>query len=250
MSGKTIIRLILFNLSLSLVNICVFSPALFGIRLIGADAETFETAVGVTVIGMSALLFFYVNYKLLQKAPPEPEPSFDRNPKSLDDCAEGIRNYIAKGAKTFKTELESILTQINRMKKREVTIEDLIADKFSPTEMSYAKFHGTVDGVKRIMLLNVRNALNRIVAFEEDEYAAAISGADGDSGIARSKKDLFNEYASLMRKSVDNNEEILIRVDKLILEISKLDEIHGGAVEDMDAIREIDALIGDAKWYK
>ena len=248
MTRQTIIKLVIINLLLSLLNVCVFSPALLNIDLFGLSA--LKTAIGVTVLILSIALFFYFNYKLIFKAPSAPKPEFNQDPGSLDDCAAAVKRYIATGEKSFRSELDAILVQIERMQKRETALHELIKEKFSSAEMSYAKFHNAVDGVKYIMILNVKNTIHRISSFDEDEYYAAIKNTKTNSEILRSKRDIFNDYAIFMKKSVDSNEEILIRVDKLILEISKLSEIHDGSVEDIDAVKEIDALINDAKWYK
>ena len=242
------IKVLLFNLLLSVVNFCVFSPALLAFSIFGAPA--FITALGVTVIALSIALFFYGNYRLLLAPPSLPEPVFEKEIHTLADCAEATRRYIATGASTFREPLENMLTQISRMQKRKATLEGLLADKFSPTEMSYGRFQGTVNDVEHIMVRNVESTLHRIHAFDEDEYAASIQEAKQDNEIVRSKRALLNEYSSFMERSVENNEEILLRVDKLVLEISKLSEIHSDNLKEMDAMQEIDALINDAKWYK
>ena len=42
----------------------------------------------------------------------------------------------------------------------------------------------------------------------------------------------------------------MIRLDRLLLEIGKLSGLGDAEIGDMRAMREIDALISDAKWYR
>ena len=46
------------------------------------------------------------------------------------------------------------------------------------------------------------------------------------------------------------NEDILLKLDGLILEISKLDDIDSGTLEELPAIQEINSLIEHTKYYK
>ena len=46
------------------------------------------------------------------------------------------------------------------------------------------------------------------------------------------------------------NENMLVKMDSLLLEISKLDDINAGDLENMAAIQEINELIEQTKYYK
>ncbi|MFB7142335.1 hypothetical protein ACFCYN_22205, partial [Gottfriedia sp. NPDC056225] len=61
---------------------------------------------------------------------------------------------------------------------------------------------------------------------------------------------LYNEYFEFIQKAVEMNEEILVNIDKLILEISRLDEIGIDEIENMECMKEIDSLIQQTKHYR
>lgn len=46
------------------------------------------------------------------------------------------------------------------------------------------------------------------------------------------------------------NESILVKLDSLLLEISKLEDIDDAGLEELTAIQEINDLISQTKYYK
>ena len=249
MSKNRIIKLAVFNLGLCLVNILLFSNAFLRLDISGKNAIT--TALGIMVIVMSVILFGYVNYRLLNPPPTPPLPPLTSAQLStLDDCAGALERYIERPADTFDADLRTVVDQITRLKKKKRTIRDMLLERFSDTELSYGKFDAAVSGVENIMLLNVRSLLHRVNAFDEDEYERALRKGMENSRLAETRRAILREYTSYVSRAADDNEEILLRLDKLILEITKLGDISDGVVEDLPAMREIDALIGDTKWYK
>ena len=249
MSKDRLIKLAVFNLGLWLAYILLFSRAFFGLTL--SAQNPLSTAFGVMSIVMGVVLFGYVNRRLLLP-PPKPAPPLltDDSLSTLDACAQALSQYIKGNPETFAADLRAAIGQIERMKKKKQTIRAILLDRFTDTEMSYKKFEGAVDSVENIMLLNVKALLRRVSAFDEGEYEDALKRGGASAKLAESRRAILGEYTSFVSRSVEDNEEILIRLDKLILEMAKLGDLHGGAVEDMPAMREIDALIGDTKWYK
>ncbi len=252
MSKKTILKLVAFNGGLSLINIFLFSSAFLKIDLSGENV--LQTTFGIMVIIMSVLTFFYVNYKILFSKPPRPQEARQESAcKTLDDCALAARQYIdSSNASTFVLTLRTIIEQTERFKRKRATIREILLDRFSATEMSYGKFQSAVDGTEAIMIGGTRSFINRILAFDEAEYERLLRnpGAGPNSNLRQSYLNIYNEYIAYADKITHDNEQILIRLDQLILEISKLSVLSDGNIADMDAIKEIEALIGDTKWYK
>jgi hypothetical protein len=133
------------------------------------------------------------------------------------------------------------------MKKKQQTITDILGQKFSPAEMSFVKFKEAASGTETIMRLGVRNILNRLNAFDEEEYDKALR-QDSSGKAAQQRKTLFEEYAFFINQTMENNDDILIKLDRLILELTKLSD--SADLNEIDALQEIDKLINDAKWYK
>jgi hypothetical protein len=101
--------------------------------------------------------------------------------------------------------------------------------------------------------MNIRSILNKLNAFDEDEYIS-VSRDNGkrefSNEILQTKLDIYNEYISFVRNAVDDNEEILLKLDRLLLEISKFNSMEDGEIENMSAMKEIDELINKTKLYK
>ena len=68
--------------------------------------------------------------------------------------------------------------------------------------------------------------------------------------IPQEKLDIYNKYIEFVNESTNINEEILLKLDKMILEISKYNTIDGSDIKKMPVITEIDELIKNANLYK
>lgn len=254
MKKDKIIKLSVLNLSIMLVNILVFSNAFFKINLAGGNALT--TAFGIMTIVMSIIVFGYGNFKLLAEKPaPKQIAIKDKDINTLENCEAAVEVYITNNVKTYSDNLKTVITQINRMKKKKQTIRDILSEKFSETELSYERFMTSVDQIEKIMIMNIKSLLNRINAFDEEEYEkilenAPMTGYEKSEKLKETRLSIYNEYKAFVNKATENNEEILIKLDKLILELSKLNTLSVEDIEELDAMAEIDSLIRDAKWYK
>ena len=61
---------------------------------------------------------------------------------------------------------------------------------------------------------------------------------------------IYSEHIFYVRGLVSQNEEILIKMDALLLEISKLADLDEHGLENMAAVQEINDLIAQTKYYK
>jgi hypothetical protein len=247
--NRTVIRkMAVFNLVIAVVNIAVFSNAFFKVKLLGGSL--IETLIGTAVILGSILLFLFVNYRFISAGAPKIDPALTvKKITDLESCKNTIEHLDYSG--TFSDKLEEVLEQIQKMQKKKGLIKDNLLQKFSDNEMSYGKFLGIVDNAEKIMCTNVKSMLNKICAFDEEEYNEIKRGKSNlRQSIAVEKMEIYNEYIEFVAQAVDGNEEILLRLDKLLLEISKFNSISASELDSMDALRELDDLIRDTKWYK
>lgn len=263
----SLIKLTIVNLSIVFINIIFFSKAFLHIDITGNDMLL--SSFGVTTIIMSLLLFSYGNYTILfKKEKLQIAMLKDKDITTLADCAKATTQYINNNIKTFNDDLSSVLGQIKRFNKKKIAIKEVLLEKFTDTEMSFAKFVNVVDSVENILLLNIKSLLNRLNAFDEEEFEQLmkkflpdiklenkskqelldiISGHSFNK-VTESRLEIYKECVLFVDKIVENNEEILVKLDKLLIEISKL--ISFTHIEDMAALKEIDELINNTKWYK
>ncbi len=245
MRKDKIIKLCALNGSIILINIILFSNAFLQIDIFGGSI--FSMAFGITAIFMSIVVFIYGNSSILFK---KEVLLRQTDIKGLDDCITSIHQNMDK--KTFTDSLESILEQINRFKKKKYAIQDILLQKFSETEMSYINFKNVLDEVEKVIYLNIRSILNRISAFDDYEYTQIRKGEvkKRSSRHTDSKLAIYNEYIEFVDQGMEMNEQIILKLDKLLLEISKFNSFEDDEIENMDAMQEIDELINNVKWYR
>ena len=61
---------------------------------------------------------------------------------------------------------------------------------------------------------------------------------------------MYEEYITFVKDSVEDNEEILLKLDKVLLELSKFNSLDDGELENMNAMNEVDELISKINLYK
>lgn len=233
-------------MGISVVDTVLFSPGLLGIQMGGASV--FATAFGATAIFMSVVVFVYGNYKLLIAKEKIIQTS---EIKTAEDCINALKlNYDKK---TFEKDIATILEQIERFQKKKETIMDILLQKFNSTEMSYAKFNGAILDVENVFYINIKSILNKLNAFDEEDYHR-ISKDNAKKKFSiefiQTKMSIYKEYISFVTKATEDNEQIILKLDQLLLEISKFNSLEDGEIENMPAMKEIDELINKTKLYK
>jgi len=228
----------------SIVNIAMLSPGLIGIEF---GKSALETAIGVTVPLGSILVLLYGSHALLSK-PTLPLPI--RLVQSPEDYAAAITRY--RRVKVLQEDMDLALEQMERLRKKTETLLQVLAQRFEPNELSYVKFTSVIRDVETLFNRNVGSVLNRLRVFDESDFENVGSGRS-----ARLSRELFqmraemrNELFAFVKDSISANEEILLKLDRLLLEISRLDGFEPGDIDSMACIREIDELIKQTKHYR
>ncbi|MDD4162801.1 MAG: hypothetical protein PHW87_10035 [Methanothrix sp.] len=246
MDRKELNKLLGLNLGIAAANIIIFSPAFIGLTLIGASA--FETALGSTVIFLSGVGLTYGNYRLLSG----PENLIQTNKiMTVDDYVEALN--VNRGLKTFEKTVDILLDQIERLQKKNKTIRDILLQIFCASEMSYQKFDVVIAEVEKIFFMNIRSILNKLNAFDEEDYEIVRKNHEAGAFSQQFMEDKFKvyyEYIAFVNAATEDNEQILLKLDKLLLEISGLNSIESGQLEQMPGMVEIDNLIKQARYYK
>jgi hypothetical protein len=245
-STERIIKAVGLNLGIAVFDITILSS--FDILERGKSLDDTTIAFLATIILMSIIVFAYGNYKLLFQKEKSIQPTEIR---TIEDCISALKQNYNK--KTFLQDINIILEQIARFQNKKVTIEDILLQKFDRTEMSYSKFHGAILDVENVFYINIKSIINRMNAFDEVDYNQIRKGSAQfkfSKEFIEEKISIYNEYISFVKASTEDNEEILLKLDRLLLEISKFNSLEDGEIENMDAMKEIDELINKAKLYK
>lgn len=240
------LKLLGLILGIVLLNVVVLSPGLLGVEIGGVSV--LETASGVTLLIVSLLVVIYGSYSLLFK--PSLAPSV-QTITTHEDFKTVLSQY--RNVKALKKDITLALDQLTRIDKKKVTLLDTLSQKFDRAELSFVKFNAVINEVEKLFYRNVRGVLNKLSVFDASEYAKFTSpeGASQFSAkLVQKKTALYNEYLAYVSGYIGVNEEILLKLDQLLLEISLLDSTDYKDVEAMPGMKEIDELIKQTKLYK
>jgi hypothetical protein len=206
------------------------------------------TAFGSAFIFLSGAGLIYGNYKLLAEQERE-TPT--QKAMTAEDYIEELNNH--KDLKTFENTVDLLLDQIERLQNKNKIIRDILLQIFSDSEMSYKRFDAVIAEVENIFYINIRSIFNKINAFDEDDYNFIRNKRDsGDfsAEFMEEKIKVYSEYISFVKAAAENNEQILLKLDKLLLELSGLNSVERGQLEKMPGMIEIDDLIKQTIKYK
>jgi hypothetical protein len=168
---------------------------------------------------------------------------------SLNDCIPVFQEALHKG-NVFDDNILKNIEQIKRYKRKKDTIDDILLQKFSANEMSFQKFSSVLSEVGNVIYVNMRSILNKISAFDIEEYEAMQKKGFQSNEFSEEKMAIYNEYLSFVNNATKTNEEILLKLDKMLLEISRYNSLEDGDVQKLLAIIEMDELIKNANLYK
>lgn len=241
---KKVIKLLGMILGVVVLNIVVLSPGLLGVE-IGGSALT--SAIGVTLIFASGLVLFYGSYALLLK---QPIVLPVKQLKTHEDYVENLAHY--RRVKALENDITLALEQMDRMKKKIITLLSVLNQRFDTAELTFKKFASVTKEVEKLFYLNVRSMLNRLNVFDESEFKRVMNqkSTPFSRELLQEKINVYNEFFSFIKGSLGTNEEILLKLDKLLLEISRLDSLELEDIENMPCMQEIDTLIKQTKLYK
>ncbi|MPM76672.1 hypothetical protein SDC9_123671 [bioreactor metagenome] len=238
---------------------------MIGLELLGVSA--LETAFGATFIFLSLAVLSYGSYEILTRQEKEVHTNkiwtvyevLTGSEKevhtdkiwTLEDYIEELN--IHRKLKTFEKTIDLLFGQIERLQKKNKTIRRNLLQIFNASEMSYKKFDEVIAEVEKIFFLNIRSILNKLDTFDEEDFNSSRKKYEEGTispEIYKEKSEVFNEYINFVKAAAEDNEQILLKLDKLLLEISGLNSIESGQLEQMAGMIEIDNLIKQAKYYK
>lgn len=246
MGTKKILKIAGLNIGIVLFNIILFSPGLVGIEL--NSSEPFRVAIGGAAIFLSLSLFLYGNYTLItQKAPSVNKVS---DIKNLKDCTVALNQ--AYGKKTFDNDITTMKEQIELFSKKKDKIFSMLGEKFNVIDKVYEKFNTIIFDVEYVLLSNIKGILNKISVFDEEDYERIrcdIAQKKFSDEVIASKMNIYNEYITFVKNAIEDNEEIILKLDALLLELSKFNTLGTGEIDNLKEIKEMDELIKKSKYY-
>lgn len=246
MNGSKSVKLLLLMAVIAFVNIVLVSPGLLGLQIGGESA--FQSALVITVWVVSVLALFYGSYALLFKSP---AAKAIQTIQTREDYIDALHHY--RNVKVLKNDIALALDQLERIEKKRNALLNVLGQRFEQTELSYKKFMAVIDEVEKLFYLNIRGILNKLGVFAASDFnrmADQPKASQLSSKVAQKKTALYQEYLAYVTGYLEANEEIMLKLDKLLLEISLLGSTDYRDVEEMPCMKEIDMLIKQTKLYK
>ncbi|TYQ15134.1 UNVERIFIED_CONTAM: hypothetical protein Cloal_1545 [Acetivibrio alkalicellulosi] len=240
MTGNKILKLLFLNIGIAFLNIMLFSPGLINIL---SKSSVLSSSIGGTAIFMSLVLFIYGNYKLIS-IPKENVTIKIRDIKNLEDCLTALRQSYGK--KAFDNDITTVIEQTERLIKRKNKINELLLEKYSIIDKYYQRFNDIIFDVEYVFYNKVKSILNKVNAFDQEDYDRItdnIVKSRFSQELIDSKMSIYNEYIGFVKNSMIDNEEIILKLDALLLQIAKFNSLGYGDIDSMNEIKELDELI-------
>lgn len=228
---KKQIKILGLNLGIAAADIITLKLGILGGGALGL-------AFGSTIFFLSAVGVIYGNYRLFA----EPERSIP-TPPTPEDYIEELNKYI--GLKTFEETINLAKDQIVRLQRKNKKIMVTISQTFGGSEITCNKFIAAIAEMKNAFFMNIRGILNKLDTFDEKDFIDP--GGVSQQTIA-ARREVFNKYVKSIRDATEENEQILIMLDKLLLEIT---EITGrDSIQRDQMAKMIDELTDQIKHYR
>ncbi|MGN7456849.1 hypothetical protein ACTHPH_18740 [Paenibacillus pasadenensis] len=241
MAATKLARAFALTLGVAAANVAVFSPGLMNVRFGGS---AFSSALGAAVLAASGLALLYGAYALLQRPP---APAAPAKLETVEHYAAALGAF--RRVRTVAAELELALEQLDRMEKRKQSLHRLLAQRFEPEELSYRKFSGVILEVEELFRRNLRAVLSRLALYEQTEAELKSGSRSLSRDLQQRRLELIREQHEFLKATLGHNEEILLKLNQLLLELTRLDQQHPGTIDELPGMQELDALIRSTKYY-
>lgn len=222
-----------FNFFLVLVNIICFSAGFLNLSF--HSSNSFEKAFSITLIIMSILSFFYINYKFLTSGVAKHGYTIEEVSNS-DDYIEILQSHRSKAC--YQHEIFQAIDQIERMNRKKDALDHLLYQKFQEDNPQTNQYHQIIEDANQLMFRNIKRFINLLAIFDQREYDQL---KHSPGGIPPSKLEIYQENEAYVKDLIAKNEIILLDFDRLLLEISKIgdteeaDEINLQRISDIAA---------------
>ncbi|MDR2142175.1 MAG: hypothetical protein LBR11_10385 [Deltaproteobacteria bacterium] len=210
--------------------------------------------INITIYSIFSIILiinFYLSYIILFRKERYAKPSFDgQTIESIPRYIQLLTEYLKNNTYTFKKDILNIITLCEKFNKKNEIIRNSIQNYFNKNELSYMKITAILNGVASSFAVTANNILIRLNSFDAAEYEDIFRQKHSPGDNLEKRQKIFDEYKEFLKSSGDFLDEILIKMDQLQLEISKLSSLDYEDIEKNELLKEIDSLVKTMKLYK
>jgi len=190
-------------------------------------------------------------------APPPPSPAPETQAMKPDAgtpagrCVQAVLDYLRQNESTpfFREKLNAIAEKLALFAKRSGIAREIIIERFGPEGLTYSKFTAPVAALEEHSVGMVNHLLSKMQLFDEEDCKRRIQELIRADRYAEMREYMALEanYKDFAEKALSALEDALLRLDKLIYEMTKLDE--AGMDQATSVLDGIDELIRDTPRY-
>lgn len=242
---RKIKKMIFLNSGIVIANLLAFTS--FGLNL------KLGSFLGILTILISVIVFFSGNKKILNNTSQKNKEK--KETKQVNDLQtdEDFKIELVKcmSKREFRIPVENAVKQLERMRKKINILEEVLSQHFEKGSITYEKFYTTIANIEELFFDNLRKMILKITIFDQDEFNNMARDNRNLSTAAVSQRNaIYKEYVNYANLILEKNENILIKLDNLLLEVSKLDDVEESNIENLSAVQEVNDLIEQTKYYK
>ena len=195
MNNKIYLKLAIATIILAIIDVIIFSPALVGLTF-GKNAILFCLVIIINIVGIVGL-YLYMTHSTAAKYGYDLEKLKDET-----DYKEALESKLDKKS-PFYEEVKKALSQLESMTRKKKVLTELLEQN---NQEHFTALTDLGNQATNFLFNNIRKILNRIAIFDSD-----INGT------------LKEEHKKYIQKLLDSNEGILVEFNKLLTEVSQMD---------------------------
>lgn len=195
MNNKVFRRFVIITILLAIADVAIFSPGIIGLTF-AKNAIFFITTIIVNAVLLISETVYLTNAT-------EAKYGYDLDKlKSANDYKNALESKLSKNS-PFREEIKQSLTQLDSITRKKSVLNELLEQN---NQEHFTALIDLGDQATNFLFNNIRKILNRIAIF--------------DSDISNS---LENEHKAYIQKLLKSNESILVEFNKLLTEVSQMD---------------------------
>jgi len=177
---------------------------------------------------------------------------FHAQTRKIAMCQNLIATYLYSNKSTpfFREKLTAAADRLRTFGSRCGNIQNMLVNRFGLTGLSYGKFAVPVLETQEYLIGLVDDFITRMRLFNEEEYSVRIKEFTETNRIkdAEAYEGIEREYKAYAENLVIVLDDTILKFDRLILELSKIDETDINKA--MDIMRNLEDAIKDTQFYK
>lgn len=196
MNNKIHSKLVIITIILAIADVALFSPGIYALTF-EKNAILFILAILANIAAFSAE-FIYLTHST------EGKYGYDLDKlKNSNDYKSALESRLTKNS-PFSTEIKQALSQLDSITRKKSVLNEILEQN---NKAHFTALTDLGEQASNFLFNNIRKILNRIAIF------------DSDSGSTQTK-----EHKEYIQKLLKSNDNILIEFNKLLTEVSQIDD--------------------------